>query len=104
MLHHSATTSKMDLKYLGPFSVKYRTKSGADVLVDVTGNELEDHILPSLLKLSRLRAVPFLIRRVYPPSTNLMVLMMITLSLMMDDEDSSYEVSKVLDHCGPANC
>ncbi|KAL6044287.1 hypothetical protein QOT17_023426 [Balamuthia mandrillaris] len=40
MLHHSATTSKMDPKYLGPFSIKCRTKSGAYILVDVTGNEL----------------------------------------------------------------
>ncbi|KAL6070279.1 hypothetical protein QOT17_007073 [Balamuthia mandrillaris] len=122
MLHLSATTSVMDPKYLGPFSVKYMsqpslgTRCGAYILVDVTGNELEDRIPPSLLKL-----VPS-----FPSGSS--ILLSSTLALPdktdlesqanpdssdndnsesnNDNDDSSkfYKVSKVLNHCGPANC
>ncbi|KAL6051290.1 hypothetical protein QOT17_019289 [Balamuthia mandrillaris] len=81
MLHHSTATSKINPKYLGPFFVKCRAKSGAYILVDVTSNELEDDQLES-------QAIPD-----GSDDDN------------DDDDDSSksYEVSKVLDHCGPAN-
>ncbi|KAL6045762.1 hypothetical protein QOT17_012564 [Balamuthia mandrillaris] len=90
MLCYSATTSKMDLKYLGPFFIKCRTKSGAYILVDVTGNELKD-FLPDKIDMES-QASP-------DGSDNV-------ISESNDDDDNSsksYKVSKVLDHHGPIN-
>ncbi|KAL6070358.1 Chromomethylase [Balamuthia mandrillaris] len=90
MLHHSAATSKMDPKYLGPFSIKCRTKSGAYILVDVTGNELED-LLPDKTDMES---------QANPDGSD-----DVNSEFDDDDDDSSksYEVSKVLDHHGPTN-
>ncbi|KAL6040947.1 hypothetical protein QOT17_025167 [Balamuthia mandrillaris] len=88
ILHHSVTTSKMDPKYLSSFFVKCRTKSSVYRLVDITGNELKDHIPPSLLKLTDLES------QVNPDAFN--DVNSESNDDNNDDYSKSYKVSKVL--------
>ncbi|KAL6048898.1 hypothetical protein QOT17_020780 [Balamuthia mandrillaris] len=103
----------MDLKYLSPFSIKHRTKSGAYILMDVTSNKLEDYIPSSLFKLvppfSFGSLIPLSSIPVLPDKTDMESQANpngsddVNSEFNDDDFSKFYKVSKVLDHHGPTN-
>jgi hypothetical protein len=58
MLNDPTRTNKFEPKYIGPYTVVRRTRSGGYALRDATGDLLDRHIPPDQLKLVSRKARP----------------------------------------------